>query len=263
MRQWPSPSRLTLLLAALPLATPARAADADSLAKALSNPVAALVSVPLQYNYDRTWGAEGYRHSVNVQPVVPVSISEDWNMISRTILPIVHQRGVIPGRDQSGLGDAVQSLFFSPKQPTESGLIWGIGPAALMPTGSEALGADTWAVGPTGVALKQNGPWTYGALFNHLVDVGGSARTDINSTFVQPFLSRAIGKGRTLGLNIEATYDWEAEQATVPVNVSFTRVARVGSQMVSYSAGGRVYLDSPAGGPEWGVRFVVTLLYPK
>ena len=139
MRARRSTSRLALLLAALILAAPARAADADSLAKALSNPVAALVSVPLQYNYDRTWGAAGYRHSLNVQPVVPVSISEDWNMISRTILPIVHQHGGIPGSSQTGLGDAVQSLFFSPKQPTGSGLIWGVGPAALMPTGSDSL----------------------------------------------------------------------------------------------------------------------------
>lgn len=268
MRSW---SILPLLLAgAMPLvvhaesptATNSKPADADSLAKALSNPVAALISVPFQYNYDQIWGEEGYRHSLNVQPVIPVSISEHWNMISRTIVPIIYQNDVVPGTDQFGIGDTVQSLFFSPKEPSASGLIWGVGPVVRLPTGGDGLGTDTWAAGPTGVVLKQEGPWTYGALFNHLVDVGGG-NTETNATFVQPFLSRGIGKGRTLGLNLEATYDWETDQATVPVNFSYTKVSKLGSQMISYSAGARAYLDAPQGGPDWGVRFVMTLLYPK
>lgn len=238
-------------------------ADADELAKALSNPVAALISVPFQYNYDETFGDEGYRHTLNIQPVVPVSISEDWNMISRTILPITYQEDVIPGTDQAGLGDTVQSLFFSPKEPTESGLIWGAGPAALIPTGSDDLSAHTWAIGPTAVFLKQSGAWTYGALINHLVDVGGSRRVDINQTFLQPFLSKSLGGGRTLGASTESTYDWEAEQWTVPLIVSYTQVSKIGSQRVSYQAGVRAYLDKPDGGPDWGVRFALALLFPK
>lgn len=242
----------------------AQEADADALAKALSNPVAALISVPIQYNYDETFGDEGYRHLVNIQPVVPVSISEHWNMISRTILPVVYQNDVIPGTDQAGIGDITQSLFFSPKEPTPSGLIWGVGPALLLPTGTDDLGADTWGAGPTAVVLVQKGPWTYGALANHIADVaGGSRRVDISSTFLQPFLTKGLGQGRTLGVNIESTYDWKAEQWTVPLNLFYSKVSKIGGQMVSYQGGVRGYLDKPEGGPEWGVRFTFTLLFPK
>ncbi|TWI00249.1 outer membrane putative beta-barrel porin/alpha-amylase [Luteimonas cucumeris] len=254
-----------VLSLALPAAVSAQEADADALAKALSNPVAALISVPLQYNYDETYGDEGYRHSLNVQPVVPISVSEHVNMISRTILPIVYQNDVIPGTDQAGIGDVTQSLFFSPKEPSASGLIWGVGPAILLPTGTDDLSADTWAMGPTAVVLKQDGAWTYGALVNHLVDVRGTGdrRAEINSTFLQPFLSRSLGKGRTVTLNFESTYDWEAEQWNVPVNVMYSKVSKIGNQMVSYAGGVRGYLETPDGGPDWGVRLVLTLLYPR
>lgn len=249
-------------MAILPLPALAQQHDADALAKQLSNPVAALISVPFQYNYDETWGNEGYRHQLNVQPVVP--ISEHWNMISRTILPVVYQEDVVPGTDQAGIGDITQSLFFSPKEPTKSGLIWGIGPAFLIPVGTDDLGADTWGLGPTAVLLKQDGTWTYGALVNHITDVaGGSHRTNINSTFLQPFLSKSLGRGRTLSFNFESTYDWEAEQWTVPFNVGYSKVSKVGGQMISYQGGVRAYLDKPRGGPDWGVRFAVTLLFPK
>lgn len=252
-----------LLLSASALASAQEPAkSADDLAKQPSNPVAALISVPIQYNYDETFGADGYKNYVNVQPVIPISISEDWNMISRTVLPIVSQQDVIPGTDQFGLGDTVQSLFFSPKEPTASGLIWGIGPAALLPTATDDyLGADTWAVGATGVVLKQQGKWTVGALANHLVDVSGDA--EINATFVQPFVSMSLGKGRTLALNTESTYDWEAGQWNVPINFTYSKVSKIGKQMVSYAGGVRGYAESPDGGPDWGVRFVLTLLYPK
>ncbi|NJN40532.1 MAG: transporter [Gammaproteobacteria bacterium] len=237
------------------------ASNADELAKKLSNPVAALISVPIQYNYDETFGDDGYRHTVNVQPVIPVSISEDWNLISRTILPILSQDDVIPGTDQSGFGDIVQSIFFSPKAPTSSGIIWGVGPAAILPSGSSEFSADTWALGPTAVVLKQTGPWTVGALANHLEDVSGDA--EISATFVQPFLSYALGRGRTVTLNTESTYNWEAEQWTVPVNLTYSKVTRIGSQLVSIGGGVRGYLESPTGGPDWGLRLVFTLLYPR
>jgi hypothetical protein len=260
-------ARLFVLMAATGLSASLLAQekqhDADALAKALSNPVAALISVPFQYNYDATYGDNGERNTLNVQPVVPVSISEDWNLISRTILPIIEQHDVVPGRNQFGLGDTVQSVFFSPKAPTASGLIWGVGPAAMIPTGTDDLGADTWAIGPTFVVLKQDGPWTYGSLVNHLADVGGSRRVDISATFFQPFVSRSLGKGQTLAFNFESTYDWHASQWTVPANLTYSKVSKIGSQMVSYTGGVRGYLEGPAGHPDWGIRLAITLLYPR
>lgn len=241
-------------------------ASADELAKQLSNPVAALISVPFQFNYDTGYEDGGERWSLNIQPVVPIGISEHWNMISRTILPVVDQSDVINGDSQSGLGDVTQSLFFSPKKPTASGWIIGVGPAFLLPTATDdLLGTEKWAIGPTAVVLKQTeGGWTYGALVNHLWSVAGDEdRADVSATFMQPFLSRGIGKGRTLTVNLESTYDWEAGQWTIPVNFTYSKVTKLGGQLVSFAGAARAYLDAPEGGPDWGLRFVVTLLYPK
>jgi hypothetical protein len=243
-------------------------ADADAIAKQLSNPVAELISVPLQFNYDEGYGAgdDGERYSLNIQPVAPFSISEDWNVISRTILPVIDQNDVIADSSQSGLGDTTQSFFFSPKAPTAGGWIWGAGPALLLPTATEdELGTGQWAVGPTIVALKQTADgWTYGALWNYLVSVAGDDdRADVESTFIQPFLAKAFPGGRTLTLNLESSYDFEGEEWNVPVNVVYSKVTKLGGHLVSFAGGARYYLDTPPGGPEWGLRFVVTLLFPK
>lgn len=248
-------------------AAQAQSQSADELAKQLSNPVASLISVPMQLNYDDGYDGGGSRTYLNVQPVIPVSISDDWNMISRTILPIVYQDDLVPGTgSQFGTGDITQSLFFSKKEPTASGWIIGVGPAFLIPTASdELLGTEKWAAGPTVVALKQTkAGWTYGVLANHQWSFAGDdERNDISSTFLQPFLSKGLGQGRTLSVNIESSYDWKGEQWTVPLNLSYSKVSKIGQQMVSYQAGVRAYLDAPDGGPDWGLRFTLTLLYPK
>jgi hypothetical protein len=247
----------------------AQAQDADQLARQLSNPIASLTSVPLQFNWDDGVGEDddGDRFFVNVQPVIPVSIGEDWNMISRTIVPVVSQDDVFPGAgSQFGLGDVTQSLFFSPKALTAGGWTWGVGPVLVLPTATDdLLGAGKWGAGPTAVALRQTaGGWTYGALFNHIWSFAGSDdRADVNATFLQPFLSRSLGKGRTVSVNVESSYDWESEQWTVPLNVSCSKVSRIGQQMVSYQGGVRYYLAAPDAGAEWGLRFALTLLYPK
>ena len=165
-----------------------------------------------------------------------------------------------------GTGDLTQSLFFSPKKPTASGWTWGVGPAFLLPTASEnVLGTGQWAIGPTAVVLKQTEDgWTYGALTNYLVSVSGDDDPDdVDSLFLQPFLSKAVGGGRTVTLNFESTYDFEHEQWIVPFNATYSKVTRICGQMVSFAGGARYYLEAPTGGPDWGLRFVLTLLYPK
>jgi len=140
-----------IILIAIFLAVPALAQDEAELAKKLANPVASLISVPIQANYDENVGPneEGSVWKINIQPVIPITLNEGWNMISRTILPIIAQDDVpFSGMGESGIGDIVQSLFFSPKEPTSGGIIWGAGPVFLLPTASDD--ALEWRSGGSG-----------------------------------------------------------------------------------------------------------------
>ena len=236
---------------------------AADLAKQLANPIASLISVPFQFNYNSSPAPnESDRYQLNIQPVIPFSLNEEWNLISRTILPLVMID--TPAGSESGVGDTVQSLFFSPKQPTENGLIWGVGPVFLLPTATnDSLGGDTWGLGPTGVVLKQNGPWTVGGLANHIWSVGESD-TDINTTFLQPFVSYTTPTAVTFSANTESTYDWNAEQWSVPINLQATKVVKLGKQRASVGGGVRYWASSRDSDPEgWGVRLIFTLLFPK
>ena len=263
---------LTLALAPhlTPLVAQEAAAEVDAaaeLAKKLSNPVAALISVPIQNNFDFGAGpaGDGFQYRVNVQPVVPFTLNEDWNVISRTIVPYVYQENVLGTSSQSGLSDTVQSLFFSPKAPTASGWIWGAGPVFLLPTATDdLLGGEKWGAGPTAVLLKQDGGWTYGALGNHLWSFAGNDnRAEVNATFLQPFVSYATKTYTTFGLNTESTYDWDRSQWTVPLNVTVSQLLKIGKQPVQFTLGVKYYAEKPANGPEWGLRFAVTFLFPK
>jgi hypothetical protein len=192
--------------------------EAAELAKQLQNPVASLISLPFQNNFDFNLGPneEGSKYTLNFQPVIPLSISQDYNLIIRTILPFISQDDVIPGTSQSGLGDIVQSFFFSPKKPV-GGLILGFGPVFLYPSATDSLlGSEQWGAGPTGLVLKQTGGWTYGLLFNHIWSyTGETSRNYVDATFLQPFLSYTTRSHTTFGLNTESTYDWHNSQWTV------------------------------------------------
>jgi len=250
---------------------PATNADENAdLAKAAQNPIAALISLPVQVNYDDRLGAQkdGKKWLTYIQPVIPFSISDDWSLISRTIVPLIDQKGIDPAgaMDKRGVGDVTQSFFFSPKRATAGGWIWGAGPVVLLPTASDKrLGSEKWGLGPTAVVLKQQDGWTYGALVNHIWSVAGeSHRDNVSATFLEPFLSYTTKTHTSFGVNTESTYDWKTKQWSVPINFAVTQMVRVGGQALTLTAGARYWADSPQGGPKgWGYRLGVTLLFPR
>ena len=247
----------------------AAADEAEDLAKKLANPVASLISVPIQANYDGNIGPaeDGSVWRINIQPVIPLTLSSNWNLISRTILPVIDQSDIpSTGMGESGIGDIVQSLFFSPKKPTSGGIVWGAGPVFMLPTASdEMLGADKWGIGPTFVALKQVGPWTFGGLVNHIESFAGDEdRADISATFMQPFVSYITKTKTTMGFSLESTYDWENEAWSVPMIFSVSQLLKIGPQIISVGGGARYWADSPDSGPKgWGARVQLVLLFPK
>lgn len=241
----------------------------EELAKKLSNPIASLISVPFQFNYDENYNQDdaGNKLFVNIQLVIPVKLGYDWNMISRTILPVAWQEN-IPSKSADtdfGLGDITQSLFFSPSE-VKNGLTWGVGPVFLIPTATEkTLGAEKWGAGPSAIVLKQHGPWTYGALANHVWDFAGKDdRSHVNSTFMQPFLAYTTPKAITYSAQIEATYDWVEDDLALPLNAAVSKLVTIGGQRVQFQGGVRYWADSTANGPEgFGGRFTVTFLFPE
>lgn len=265
--------------------------DAD-LAKKLSNPVADLISVPIQINFNFGGGFDipernpllrllprpaarlanrllgddrdqAFRILMNVQPVIPISLSQDWNVISRTIVPVVYQEDFLGTTDQGGLGDTLQSFFFSPKS-TEP-FIWGAGPVILLPTATDdSLGSERWGMGPTGVILKQDGPWTYGALANHVWSFArDDDRNEVNSTYLQPFLAYTFKTATTVTLNTESTYDWIEHQWTVPLFAGVAQIVKIGKLPVQFQLGSQYWVEGPDSAPDWSVRFAVTFLFPK
>jgi hypothetical protein len=250
-----------------PAAPTGEGGGGDDLAMKLQNPIAALISVPFQFNYDHGAGARdrGDQYSAKVQPVIPISINEDWNLISRTIIPLVYQEDVIGSSEQTGIGDTLQSFWFSPKTPGPRGLIWGVGPVLQLPTATDdQLASKKWGLGPTVIALKQTKGWTFGTLANHVWSVAGrDSRPDISVTYLQPFVSYTTKTQTSFGINTESTYNWKNSKWTVPLNATVTQVFKVGQQPVSLQVGSRYYATGPSGTPDWGLRCQFTLLFPK
>jgi len=247
----------------------ALADDNVSLANKLNNPIANLISVPFQFDVDDQVGpSNGIKSTLNVQPVIPISLSDDALVISRTIIPFSYQNDVTQeGQSQFGMGDITQSFFYSPKDPTKNGLIWGVGPVLLLPTGMDsALSAKKWGAGPTAVFLKQTGSWTYGALLNHIWDYAGKKDgKHISNSFIQPFVSWTSSQAVSVIVNTESTYDWNENEWSIPMNLMLAKVTRIGNQTIQVGGGFRYWAKSTAeNGPEGlGLRLKITLLFPE
>ena len=253
-----------LIMAMTLMAAPVLAADSDAeLAKKTQNPIANLISLPLQsdWNYDSGPKDDKTSYTLNVQPVWPFSVSEDYLLITRTIMPV---KSIEFPENVTGIGDILQSFFISPKEQV-GGWIVGAGPVFNYPTASDdLLGSGKWGAGPTAVILRQDNGWTFGLLTNHVWSFAGDGdRSEVNATFLEPFISFTTRTYTSFGVNTESTYDWEAEQWTVPVNLLVQQMVKIGGQPISLQLGYRCYVEKPDYGPDWGVRFQMTFLFPK
>lgn len=239
------------------------AASAEELAKKLANPIANLISVPIQSNLDVGIGAfNGSKLVVNVQPVIPITLSPKLNLITRWIVPIASQYDISgENTSQSGLGDAVITGFVGPSQTS---LTWGVGPVFLVPIATDdLLGSGKFGIGPSAVALKQSGSWTYGALLNHIISVAGNVtRKDVSATFINPFVVYNWKSGAGVTLNGEYTQDWENDISVAVVHAMFSGVTKFGGQTVSLAIGPRIHF-APDNHPAYGLRAAITLVFPK
>ncbi|MEJ2009239.1 MAG: neuromedin U [Acidobacteriota bacterium] len=244
------------------------ATGTGDLEKAVQNPVASLISVPLQNNTNFAISPFGRTQNVlNIQPVIPMNVSKNWMVISRIIQPIVWQPYANQNTGgQYGLGDMVPTFFLSPRKPGK--LIWGVGPALTIPTATNTiLGQGKLSLGPSAVALAQPGPWTLGALVNNVWSVAGSgSRPAVNQMLLQYFVTRQLKKGWYVTSSPILTANWEASNGNrwvVPFGGGIGRVMKLGFQPVNVTAQFYGNAVRPAGGSSWSMRLQIMFLYPR
>ena len=260
-RTWFSLVALSMLVL---VPAPATAQSADELAKQTQNPVASLISVPIQGNWDFGLGERDAAGTLlNLQPVMPFGISQSTNIIFRVIMPLISQPAS-GGARINGLGDIVATAFFS---PAKSGrLTWGVGPVFLLPAATSAsLGSEKLGIGPSVVALTQPGPFTLGILYNQIWSVSGANdRDDVNSLYLQPFLNYNLGGGLAVGVSAEASANFEAEETwTAPLLFSISKVTLLGKRPVNFMLAAGPTIASPEGGANWRFRLAAIFLFPR
>ncbi len=248
-----------------PPAAPAE--DVTELAKKTQNPVGDLISVPFQFNFNTGGGLEDQTFlNLNIQPVIPFALNEDWNVIARTIIPI--NSAPAPGGTTrySGVGDIVEQVFVTPSKP--GGIIWGLGPVFSLPTGTvTGLETGSWGFGPAGVVLKMTGPWVLGGLVTQTWTIAHSDNyTRINQFLFQPFINYNFGEGWALSFAPIITANWEAtggNQWTVPLGIGITRTTVFDGRPMTIGVQYYNNVERPDNGPGQQIRFQIALLYPN
>ena len=241
---------------------------ANSLALQLTNPVSDLASVPFQFNWDNGVGPDdAVRLVLNIQPVVPVHVTKDWNLIGRFIMPLVSQPSLGMNEPaELGIGDIVFSLFASPSAPSK--FIWGIGPVFGLPGGTEpTINSGKWLLGPTAVGLYLSAPWTVGALVNQQWSIANTSdvnASDVSQLFLQPFVSYTKHSWTVTAMS-EMTFNWEADddKATIPLELLGSRLTKIGFLPFSVQVGAGWFAASPDNGPEWRLRLNFVVLLPN
>ena len=240
----------------------------EELAKEAKNPFADLIQV--QVGNDFGFGGDtgsGLQYDMTLQPIIPIKISDGWNLITRSTFSVASLPESDSGTGRiTGASDLLTEFYFSPDKQTP--FIWGFGPVLGIPTASNtSLGTGKWTLGPAFAIIKQTEHWQYGVVVYHSWSIAGSKnRGNVSSTYLQPALYYTWGAGWTLGLDAESTYDSNAargERWTVPVQASISKVTKFLGQPVSLSLGVIPYADAPAGSPSIAVNFTMALLFPR
>ena len=258
---------LTILIFTTCIAYGQDASNSD-LAKQAQNPVANLISLPLQNNTNFSIGPDDETQNIlNIQPVWPVSINDNWNLITRTILPVVSQPNILTGGEGriNGLGDTTFTGFFSPK---DSGrLIWGAGPVFLIPTATDdALGSDKWGAGASVVLLTMPGKWVVGSLFSNVWSFAGSGDQDVNLFTWQYFINYNLPNKWYLTSAPIITANWEADSDntwTVPFGGGIGKIFNIGKQPMNGQISAYFNVEKPEFGPDWQLRVQLQFLFPK
>jgi hypothetical protein len=248
---------------------PAWAQESSNMAKQAQNPIARLISVPFENDFNpQTGSSKNDEYVLQVKPVVPLKLSNDWNLITRTVIPVIQVPDLTHNiSGVSGIGDVNLSLFLSPSRAFHK-IIWGAGPIVSFPTASQdILGTKKVSVGPTAVVLKIQGHWLFGTLVNNVFSVAGpSARADVNQMFMQPFVNYNFRHGWYLTSSPEVTADWEKQRAqrwVVPVGGGVGKIVKVGDLPMNIYTQFFSNVERPQGTTDWSARLQVQLLFPK
>lgn len=246
------------------------ASNTAELAQKLANPVSDMVSIPFQFNWNGRIGPydKGQTAYVNFQPVIPIKVNQDLNIIARTVAPLSWQTSIFPhSGTQWGVGNIEQSFFFSPVKPV-GGWIVGAGPILYLPTATDKLlGTAQTGAGPTAIALRIDGPWTYGMLANQVWGFMGPIPQrgyQVNQLYMQPFIAYNTKNAWTFMLNSESMYNWATQKWSMPLNFVVSKMVMIDKQPVSFGVGVRYFAASPHDGPKgFGARAVITFLLPE
>jgi hypothetical protein len=233
------------------------------IANKLQNPIADLITIPLQNNFEFGIGSDDqFGYLLNIEPVIPIPLGSHLKVISRSILPVMDMPSSSGDGHTFGLGDWTQSFFFAPAG--NSAFVLGVGPVFSIPTGTSSdLGSGKWGMGPTGVALFSSSGFTLGVLTNQIWSFAGpSDRSSVSKMLLQPFTAYTFKSAFAIKLQTETNYDWENEQWTVPVELGVSQTVKLGKLHVSFSVAGRVWVEGPSTAPDWGVRVPITFVLP-
>jgi hypothetical protein len=246
--------------------------SAEELAKLAQNPVGNLISLPFQNNTNLNFGPEkGTQNVLNIQPVIPISVNSEWNIITRTIVLVISNPSLYPGDDRTnGIGDTVFTAFLSPAKPGPGGLIWGAGPVVQLPTNSNSeLGNKNWGLGPSAVVLhlEKGDPWVYGMLVNNIWSLSSNQQGgSYNNGVIQPFVNYNFPSGFYITSVPIITVDWKAESSqrwTVPLGGGVGQIFHLGKLPVNVQLAAYYNVVTPDDGPNWQIRAQLQLLFPK